>query len=399
MLGLALVYTWGAAAQGRDDGLDRPKARGVQPFEIVRSLQSVQDQVVLGNAEAHVRLPKVIGQAGERLLSAASSDWSDAKNARAAAIYVLSGGQPRVGRKILAAGTLPEQETKLLRGAIAYAEGREEKAKQILSPIVASELASPLSGHIALTQAALVAKEDSGRAFQLLDQARILAPGTLVEEAALRREIFLADETGDSEKFAWLSSQYFRRFSKSVYADHFRRRFADSLAHFLLMGEAAQFARLDKLLSELDPGDQLRLYLKAAQSAILDGKISAARLAAERAARLSKEGSADEERSKLYGAAALILTNAPESGGAQLEGLDASRLTRRDAELREAAIAVARRICKGPEGSPSPTDAEPAQDPALPRDASNAGAAAAALIASAQRALSQTDAILKESAP
>lgn len=399
ILGLGLVCAWAGGAQARDDAQSPADPRSKQPFEIVRSLQSIQDQIVLGNAEAKIKLPKLIGRIAERLLAADPAVWREGKNARAAAIYVLSGGQPRVVRKILELGTSPEQETKLLEGALAYVEGREAKAKQILAPIDAKGLASPLSGHIAMVQSALVAKDDRGKAIQLLDQARILAPGTLVEEAALRRGIFLADETGDLEKFASLSSQYIRRFPNSTYADNFRRRFADSVTRFGLASDAAQFGKLERLLTEFDSVDQLRLYLKIAQSGLLNGKIASARFAAERATRLSKDGSVEGARSKLYEAAALILTSSPDRGVGVLESLDASPLARRDAELRDAVAAIAQQIRKGPEDSQRSVEAEPMQNATLPRRESEASASASALIESAQGALSLTDALLKGSAP
>ena len=221
-------------------------------------MEAIQDQVVLGNADAQIKLPKLIGQIAERLLAADPAVWRDAKNARAAVIYTLSGGQPRVIRKILELGTSPERETNLMKGALAYVERREAKAKQILLPIDAKTLAATVGGHIAMIQSALVSREDPAKAMRLLDQARLLTPGTLVEEAALRREIFLAGEIADLEQFSSLSSQYIRRFPNSVYADNFRRRFSDAITNFGLKSEASQFAKLEILLSELSSADQLQ---------------------------------------------------------------------------------------------------------------------------------------------
>lgn len=397
-LGLFSVFVFAGGAQGRDD-VQGSEPGGRQPFEIIRSMQAIQDQVVLGSAEAHAKLPKLIGRIAERLLGADPAVWRDAKNARAAVVYVLSGGRPRVVKKILEFGVSPEQETILMEGALAYVEGREAKAKHILSPIDARGLASPVGGHIAMVQSALIAKEDPAKAIQLLDQARILAPGTLVEEAALRRAIFLSDETKDFERFAALSSQYIRRFPKSVYADNFRKRFSDFVTHFGATSEAAEFVRLEKLLSEVDSENRLRLYLKIAQSGLLNGKIGAARLAAERAAGLSKEGSVEAARSMLYGAAALVLTNSLERGVGQLESLDASKLARRDAELKEAVVAIANQIRKDPEDSQSSTGGEPTRQAAILRRESEGVASASQLIESTESALDLTEAILKRSAP
>lgn len=399
VLGLVLICAYAGRALAEEEAKAQPESKSKQPFEIIRSMQAIQDQIVLGNGDAQGKMPKLIGQIAQRLLAADSSVWREAKNARAAAIYTLSGGQPRVVRKVLEYGVSPEQETLLMEGALAYAEGREAKAKQILLPIDAKALAPAVGGHIAMVQSALIAKMDPGKAMELLDQARILAPGTLVEEAALRREVFLADETGNLEKFASLSSQYIRRFPRSVYADNFRRGFSDAVARFGLTNEAGQFAKLESLLNEFADKDQLGLYLKIAQSGLIKGKIASARFAAERAIRLSKDGGAERARSKLYEAAALILTRSLDAGLVELDSVESARLPKRDAELKAAVGAIAKEIRKAPDASLSLNEPEPLQETAPARRESGVSAAASALIESAQGALRQTDEILGRSAP
>lgn len=371
-----------------------PQAKS--PFELVRSLQVVQDQMVLGGNDAKNKLPKLVAQIAERMLAADPAVWKQSKNTLAAMIYTLSGGQPRVGRRIIELNVSPERELVLLEGAVAYVEGREARAKQLLSPIDAKALPTSAGGHVALVQAALIAKEDPPKAVQLLDLARILGPGTLVEEAALRREAFLASETGDFDKFSSLSAQYFRRFRKSVYADPFRDRFQEAAAHWGLNSGAEQFSKVEKLLGELDSAEQLKLYLGIAESGLINGKIGAARAAAGKAGRLSKVDSAEGARSKLYEAAALILTNDLEGGLGELEGVDGSRLSKADAQLKEAVAGIAKAIRQGPED----LEARPVPGGAAgPRGGGRASASAAALIDRAQGAIDQTDGLLRRTAP
>ena len=110
--------------------------------------------------------------------------------------------------------------------------------------IDARTLAPSLGGYIALAQSALAAKEDPRRAMRLLDEARLLAGGTLVEEAALRRTVFLADETSDLSRFVASSSQYLRRYQRSVYAENFRRRFGEAVTRFGVTGDPGQREKL-----------------------------------------------------------------------------------------------------------------------------------------------------------
>ena len=85
---------------------------------------------------------------------------------------------------------------------------------------------------MALVQSALLAQSDFKAAIERLDEVRLLMPGTLVEEAALRREIFLVGQVDDFDKFESLAMQYFRRYRHSIYAGTFRQRFSLAVARF-----------------------------------------------------------------------------------------------------------------------------------------------------------------------
>jgi chemotaxis protein MotC len=93
--GFALAVICASRAFGQGEA--RPEAK--HPFEIVRSIQAIQDQIVRGNVGARTKLPKLIEQMSERLLMADRDVWQDPRNARAAVIYTLSGGQARVIRR------------------------------------------------------------------------------------------------------------------------------------------------------------------------------------------------------------------------------------------------------------------------------------------------------------
>jgi chemotaxis protein MotC len=177
---LILAFCLGLASRASGQGAAPPEAK--QLFEIVRSIQAIQDQVVLGNAGAKSRLPKVIMQLSERLLNANPEVWRDQKNARGALLYALSGGTAKVIRKVLDLGLSPAPDLELMRGTLAYLEGRHEEAKNSLSQINASALPPALGGHIAMIQSALIAKDDPREALRLLDKARVMLPGTLVKQ-------------------------------------------------------------------------------------------------------------------------------------------------------------------------------------------------------------------------
>ncbi len=390
-LRLAVATVWACPALGQ--GAGQPQAK--QPFEIVRSIQAIQDQIVLGNANAKARLPQVIMQLSERLLAAKPEVWRDAKNARSAVVYTLSGGPAKVIRKVIEIGLSPAPDLELMRATLAYAEGRHEDAKKSLSQIDASTLAPAVGGHIAMIQSALVAKDDPREALRLLDKARVMLPGTLVEEAALRRALVLAEEISDIDKFADLSREYVWRFPHSEYFDSFRRQFAEAVIHFSLAAGPNELAKIEKLIGTLEPASQLRLYLQIGRRGIITGKAGAALVAAMKAKQLSQDGTSERARADFYMAAAHLLTGQIETSVEELSLVDGRQLPRQDIELKDATASLAKLIAdpstmaSGPAAAEAPIASNP----------SSASASAAALIDIVQQKLGQTDDVLKVKSP
>lgn len=226
-----------------------------QPFELVRSLRALQDRIAQGDTAAHAAQRKLVAEIAEEMVAANATVWSDPRNARAAIIYALSGGEPRVLKPLFRVRALPGIDDKLLNGALAYSEGRNAEAAELLANIDPRALDPSLGGHVALVRSTLVAGKDAAKAIPLLDDARLLAPGTLVEEAALRRQTFLVAVAGDRDGFEMLASQYMRRFPNSVYAGSFREQYAMEIT-----GEryaAERLPRLEATLRELEAPSQI----------------------------------------------------------------------------------------------------------------------------------------------
>lgn len=340
-------------------------AQTKQPYEIVRSLEALHDEMALGSKASQTSMPSVLRQLGARLIAQDPSVWRDPRNTRAVVIYILSGGEIRVARSVLRSGKCPAAEKPLLEGALAYLEGNTDQAKTLLGPIDARSLDPALGGHIALAQASLMAGESAKKAMALLDIARVLAPGTLVEDAALRREVFLAEEAGDFDKFVSLSDQYFRRFRQSVYAEGFHHSFAISLARLSQSGESQQLATLSELLSGLSVRDQLRIYLQVAQFSLLNGKVSVAKWAGTQAVYLAQKEPPELHHAELLDGAASVLTTDYDRGLEELKGLADAHLSYDDAMLRDAAIGIATEIRQWPK-NPAPPDGQAAKDANAP---------------------------------
>ena len=336
-----------------------------QPFELVRSLRTLQDLQAYGNATAHVTQKAIMAQTAERLDQFEDAVWKEPKNVRAVVEFVLSGGSPRTLRSILARGATGGVDAKLVKGTLAYADGRSAEAADMLSGLDARLLDPSVAGQIALVQAELIARKDTGRAAALLDQARLLSPGTLIEEAALRRLAAIFAAASNFRKFETVSAVYLRRYPRSIYAGGFRQQFATQVAVYETARDPDRLAKLKGMLASLDAKDRRDVFLAMAHEAILRGRIVLSRFAAGEAALLADNDTLEATRAKLYEAAALVATDQLETGLAALKGLKRTDFSRQDAELLDAALSLAHQVA----GSPPPaagTTMRPRQDASGP---------------------------------
>ena len=149
-LGLGLLLAGVMAAHAEE----RPR----EPFELVRSLRVVQDEIAKGSSEAHIAQRRLMTSISDDLATVAADRWNEPRNVRAAILFVLSGGDPRILRSVLGLDRQPAAAETLMRGALAYAEGRSGEASEHLSGIEARALDPGIAGTVALVQAALAAK-------------------------------------------------------------------------------------------------------------------------------------------------------------------------------------------------------------------------------------------------
>ncbi|QOZ79240.1 chemotaxis protein [Bradyrhizobium sp. CCBAU 53351] len=330
-----------------------------EPYELVRALQAVQDGIANGDTAAHGSHIALIRQVGEKFLAADPAVWSNPQNSQAVVIYLLSGGAPQIVRK------LPRDkmsvDERLFNGALAYVEGRQEEARELLKDVKPRTLSSGLGGQVALVQGALFARSEASLAIERLDDARLLLPGTLVEEAALRREILLVGQAEDFDKFEFLTLAYLRHYRNSIYAGDFWQRFSSGLTQSSLALDERRFARIAAMLEQIDRASRLKLYLVIARAAMVRGQLGVTRLAGERVLTLSADASAERERAHFFRGAARALTDEYDGGLAELKALDRSKLPERDVPLLNATLQLALDMRKPfPSGSAIVADKPPA---------------------------------------
>jgi chemotaxis protein MotC len=107
--------------------------RAPEPFELARSLRSVQDKIARGDTAAFLAYRTSLSQLTEQLGRAREEAWKDPRNVRAAVAVVLSGGDPGVLTPLV--GQVAGQELTLVRAALAYGQNRNAEAAELLADV------------------------------------------------------------------------------------------------------------------------------------------------------------------------------------------------------------------------------------------------------------------------
>lgn len=356
------------SAQGQAEQLQLPDADGVkapfsepgavaglsmdsqiealEPYKLIRSLQFVQDAVVQGDHSAMEMQRFLIGVIDSRLRQAPQEIFDDPRNVDAALIYAMSGGNPAT-LDILAIrdkfGNFDNEVTTVLR---AYLNGRAATTKTTLGEVVKIYRDTEIGPYITLVAANVMASMNDATALELFDWARLTAPGTLIEEAALRRSLFIAAEKDMVDEALHYAQLYARRFINSPYAG----QYADLLVDLVLKnyGKVGDEG-LSEILSFMDRPRKREIYLRIARKAAISGYRDLAVFSADKAAALlTATDKSPEAMAELYSGMARIPTDGVGAVLDSINSLPEERLSQRDRALREAAKIVAGEVVRKP---------------------------------------------------
>jgi chemotaxis protein MotC len=331
----------------------------LEPYQMVRSLQLVQDTIAAGDHAALPMQRKLLELIDQRFRQAKSHDFVDGRNYQAMLVYAMSGGNPATIDSMLAKLHLSETDRALGTGILGYLRGDAMIARDALAPVDPLMQPPELGAFLALVKGSVAAADDPLLAQRMFDVARLLSPGTLVEEAALRRSIALASESKDVTHFLVPCSQYVRRYLHSPYAS----QFADALVTGVVaLRETIDMAAVDDVIAAMDPDRQKVTYLRLARRAAIDGHQDLAQYASAKAEAVKIEGaeSGTDPRALLYSSIATITSDNVDQIIARLKGIDRSRLSESDRQLLAAAQAIAAEVTAVP-AAPAEVTVKPAQ--------------------------------------
>jgi chemotaxis protein MotC len=314
---------------------------------MLRSLQFVQDSVVLGDSSAGEMQRFMLATLDDRLRKADKSVFDDGRNVDAVMIYAMSGGNPATLEYLMSRdvdGHFDNRVADLLR---KYLTGKGLLVVNSLADTAKEYRDKRIGPYLSLVAGNVMTAKNPKAALQLFDWARLTAPGTIVEEAALRRSVALTADAGMVPQALGYSQRYVRRFLHSPYASQFADQFVQ-----LVVDHSDQVKPQDvvDILSFMDPPRQREVYLRIARRSAIAGKMDLAKLASTRAQDISSDGSdAFNALASFYGGIANI--SSPDIGVAvrDMNQIPEGELNPRDRALRDAAQAVADAVMREPD--------------------------------------------------
>ena len=365
---LAMVISLGGAtpagaaqpAQAAGVIAERPAVIAIerQPHHVVRMLGALQERIAQGDEAAVAVQKAVVIEIAQELTTFPIEAWKSVRNRQALIKFALSGGDPELLRMVLARKLFAEGEVAIAQAALAYAEGNRSVVLRLIDKVDVYELPPSLAGHVALVKAIVVANTDLARVVRLSDDARLLSPGTLVEETALRLAIEATITQGDRAKFETIALRYFRRFPRSPYLAAVIRPVAGAIADGGYSERPDGARWVHGVVQYLDPNKLVSFYTALAESGLRLSRLMTTIHAARMAQKYARKGSAEEAWALAYEGGALMIGSDRAQGLARLAAAEAigGASVR---ELIDSARAVARLIEAPPVDLPTP-EAAPA---------------------------------------
>ncbi|MCZ4090299.1 chemotaxis protein MotC [Sinorhizobium psoraleae] len=321
------------------------------PFKMVRSLQYVQDSVVLGDHSAIEMQRFMLGAIDKRLRAVEQSAFRDPRNVDAALVYVMSGGNPDTLDYLADRDIEGNFDTRVTEALRQYLRGKGALIVETLSKAAPEYKNARIGPYLFLILGNATSQQDPLAAMKYYDWARLTAPGTIIEEAALRRSVFLAAKANEPDKGFRYALSYARRYLTSPYASQFADVFVElAVAHF----DQAAEQKVSEVLAFMDRPRQREVYLRVARRAAIGGNQALARLASKRAEGLADSGASQAQvLASFYEGVAAVPSADVFAATETISAIPDEKLSTRDRALRDAAKAVADAVVRLPQDESS----------------------------------------------
>ena len=249
-----------------------------EPYVLYRQVQDDSDKAAYGASAIDGESENVV----ERFIASVNSarvDWSDDRNKNSLVMFLLTGGDARTVSSAVADASKDEKGSSLIEKSLAFATS-DRHAKPEEFAAIDPKLVSPeIAGAVAFAEARQLVGYDRSRAVEKLTVATILAPGGLIEEAALRQQLFLLDKKTEIERVERIAYRYLGRFPKSRYAENFLQRFRRLVEDIWADREGATRLDLIEMVDGLPPEVRSDIIMRMARSSLVRGDHDGAQIA------------------------------------------------------------------------------------------------------------------------
>jgi len=341
--------------------VEKPTA-DVEPYQVIQRVLVLQDAIARLGSPALVPFQRELNDAGARLRQAPAAAWQKERNASAAVLFVLCGGNRSTAETILAQPLLNEPIRALLKASLDFVKGRTNLARAALAGLNLENVQPALRGNLALTRGMVFSREQPTRSRHEFSLARLYAPGGVVEQVSLRLEVELAKHDGQAQSAELLLRQLLLRFPHGLHLQEAIETVAELASRAEAGRQTEISASVESLLPHLPKELQLAVSLSFARQAVLHGQMALAAAWALRGKFLAEDGSAQRLQAALYAAAANVILNPGGDASGALAMIDPARLSKDDASLLQSAIVVEQHI-REPVDAPSPLDPSARREP------------------------------------
>lgn len=326
-----------------------------EPYKLVRSLQSLQDAVILGDHSSLKMQRFLLRVIDKRFREADPEVFENTRNVNAVLIYVMSGGNPKILSFLVERDVSGYFDSEVVKGLYGYFNSQYEQAGGVFKNIVKDYIDSPIGPYIALVAANVVSVKQPELALEYFDTARILAPSTLVEEASLRRAMHITISEDMPFRALKYANLYMRKYLKSPYASQFADMFVN-----LIVKNSVKIGNVNirEMLELIEPEKSREIYLRIARRSAILGLSDLARFSAGEAENLSErdEGSI-RALAEFYSGIVNVSSENVQSALKFIEDIPDENLSLSDRALRDAARIVAYEVTREPQWSDVPGSA------------------------------------------
>jgi chemotaxis protein MotC len=315
-----------------------------EPQILLRSLQRLQDQIADGDKAALGMQREMATLVDESFRKLERSAYSDEKNAKALIAYGMAGGNPATVEEMIPyIGGRDDELVRLAVAILVFQKGAGRTAESRLKNVDPMRAGGLFGASLALVRGLVT--EDDSKARVDFDTARLLAPGTLIEEAALRRLITIHKRRQDPHSFLRISSRYARRFIASPYAAQFAREFISGVT---LMDRWIDREEVLEVVEFMPEPYRSAVAVRLMRTATIAGHSELVSNLSALAPNMNEDQKemppADREtdiRSELYERISRITSENVSDVAQELRSMDVKTLPEGDQELLRAVLAVA----------------------------------------------------------